>query len=89
MIIYNNVLISFYVCHFSSLSSQFMVGYEDSQLGAPEEEEEEQEVEQSAADVRSGGRREGGAMERSDYDKLLLESAVEEFEKNFADQLQE
>ena len=30
----------------------------------------------------------GGAMVRSNYDKLLLESAVEEFEKNFAHQLQ-
>ena len=62
-----------------------MVGYEDSQLGAPEEEGGE--MEQDTAEV--GGRGKGGALERSDYDMLLLESAVEEFERNFADQLQE
>ena len=69
---------------------QFMVGYDDSQLGAPEEEEEgdsEDEPDQEG-DV-GNGRGRGGAMVRSDYDKLLLESAVEEFEKNFAHQLQQ
>ena len=73
-----------------------MVGYDDSQLGAPdleeEEEEEEEEVEEGAAqpDNADFGRRRdrGGAMVRADYDKLLLESAVDEFERNFADRLQ-
>ena len=69
-----------------------MVGYDDSQLGAPEEEEEgegdgEGELDQGGG-VKSGRDR-GGAMVRSDYDKLLLESAVEEFEKNFVHQLQQ
>ena len=74
---------------------QFMVGYDDSQLGAPEEEEEEGEGEgdsegklDQGGGIESGQGR-GGAMVRSDYDKLLLESAVEEFEKNFAHQLQQ
>lgn len=71
---------------------QFMVGYDDSQLGAPEEEEEEEgdgegEVGEDG-DVGSGQVR-GGAMVRSDYNKLLLESAVEEFERNFAHHLQQ
>ena len=69
-----------------------MVGYDDSQLGAPEEEEEV-EVEGEGKLDRGGdvgsGRGRGGVMVRSDYDHLLLESAVEEFEKNFAHQLQQ
>ena len=69
-----------------------MVGYDDSQLGAPEEEEVEEvggegELDRGG-DVGSGCGR-GGVMVRSDYDHLLLESAVEEFEKNFAHQLQQ
>ena len=63
-----------------------MVDYEDSQLGAPEEEEEEEEPVQGGDE--GSGRGKGGAMDRSDFDKLLLESAVEDFQKNFADQLQ-
>ena len=75
------------VCCIPSLlpSSQFMVDYEDSQLGAPEEDEEEELVQ--GGDEKSG-RGKGGALDRSDFDKLLLESAVEDFQKNFADQLQ-
>ena len=67
-----------------------MVGYDDSQLGAPEEEEEEdgESEPDQGGDVGSGQSR-GAAMIRSDYDKLLLESAVEEFEKNFAHQLKQ
>ena len=76
---------------FSYLSSsplcQFMVGYEDSQLGAPDEEEEEEEELDTSVTEAGSGRGKVGAMVRSDYDKLLLESAVEEFEKNFADNL--
>ena len=70
-----------------------MVGYDDSQLGAPEEEEEEGREDGEGELDQSGdmgsGRGMGGAMARSDYDKLLLESAVEEFKKNFAHQLQQ
>ena len=63
-----------------------MVGYEDDQLGAPEEEEEE---ELNFRVDEESGRGKGGAMDRCDFDKLLLESAVEDFERNFADQLQQ
>lgn len=85
-----DVHVHLYTC-ISYLSSsplcQFMVGYEDSQLGAPdeEEEEEEEELDPSTAEPPGSGRGKEGAMVRSDYDKLLLESAVDEFEKNFAD----
>ena len=69
-----------------------MVGYDDSQLGAPEEEEEKDDEGGESMPSQNGdfgsGHGRGEAMERADYDKLLLESAVEEFEKNFADQVQ-
>ena len=72
---------------------QFMVGYDDSQLGAPEEEEEEEEGDGEGELGEDGdvgnGRIRGGAIVRSDYNKLLLESAVEEFERNFAHYLQQ
>ena len=71
-----------------------MVGYDNSQLGAPEEEEGEEAEGDSDGELdqtgdMGSGRDRGGAMVRSDYDKLLLESAVEEFEKNFAHHQQE
>ena len=69
---------------------QFMVGYDDSQLGAPEEEEEGDGEGELGEDGDMGsGRIRGGAIVRSDYNKLLLESAVEEFERNFAHHLQQ
>ena len=73
---------------------QFMVGYDDSQLGAPEEEEEEEEEGDGGGELGEdgdvgNGRIRGGAIVRSDYNKLLLESAVEEFERNFAHHLQQ
>ena len=58
-----------------------MVGYDDSQLGAPEEEEEEGNSDgepDQEGDMGSGCGR-GGTMVHSNYDKLLLESAVEKF----------
>ena len=65
-----------------------MVGYDDSQLGAPEEADEEENLhpEHNATNLGEG-RGKGGAMVRADYDRLLLESAVEDFERNFADKI--
>ena len=54
---------------------QFMAGYDDAQLGAPEEDETIQKQES------------GGSLGHSTYDQLLLQSAAEDFEKNFQDQL--
>ena len=66
-----------------------MVAYDGSQIGVPEEADEEDnlDLDHDATDMGEGCGK-GEAMVRADYDKLLLESAVEDFERNFADNLQ-
>ena len=59
-------------CHTILPTLQFMAGYTEDQLGAGEEEEE-----------RGGGGAEGSECKQSDYDMMLLQTAVEDFEKNF------
>ena len=67
--------------HHTSISNstrQFMVGYNDDQLGAGEEGEEEE----------AGAGEEGACLDpkRSEYDNMLLQTAVEDFEKNFKEE---
>ena len=54
-----------------------MAGYSDEQLGAGAGEEEEEDV---TAEGRCPDPR------HSEYDKMLLQTAVEDFEKNFEEE---
>ena len=55
-----------------------MAGYTDDQLGAGEEGEGEEEE-------RGGGGAKGSEYNQSEYDMMLLQTAVEDFEKNFCE----
>ena len=57
---------------------QFMSGYDDSEMGAPE-------VDAMVGGEGGGGG--GGGREGEGGDQWLLELAVRDFEKNFADQI--
>ena len=60
---------------------QFMVAYDNSELGAPDE--------CGVSGESSVGRRcDAGAEGIEGYDQLLLQSAVDDFDKNFKHQLQ-
>lgn len=62
---------------------QFMVGYNDDQLGAGEEEEGE--VAEGCGGVASAEH----PSEKSEYDQMLLQMAVQDFESNFLDNLKQ
>lgn len=74
-----------YACHKWIFSlfvrvSQFMAAYDDSELGAPDEG--------GVSGVGGQCEASGGGVGIEEYDQLLLQYAVDDFDKNFKQQLQ-
>ena len=69
------ILFLFFVCLFVCFC-QFMVQYNDDQLGAADDEEQEE--------VGLVGAAKKDDERRAEYDQMLLQSAVEDFTRNFS-----